>query len=172
MLVWLPFCCCCVRATLLTRTLPEKRLFFVHSCAIISFAPAPFPTTSCPPPSRRSSIPLLSRPAFRGAARSQISSKESCWQLPGRAGSTAASNPSQPVLSEPLGSFITASASKCRAIGRARAGRHRYLAREVPCHGALTVGISASCYSPPASILPPLQTNAARRLALARHFSS
>ena len=30
------------------------------------------------------------------------------------------------------------------------------LAREVPCHGALTVGISASCYSPPASILPPL----------------
>ena len=63
-LVWLPFCCCCVRATLLTRTLPEERLFFVHSCAIISFAPAPFPTTSCPPPPPEVAFHLRRIPPF------------------------------------------------------------------------------------------------------------
>jgi hypothetical protein len=44
-----------------------------------------------------------------------------------------------------------------------------YVARDVPRLGALTVGISASCYSPPASILPPLQADAA--IAMLAHES-
>ena len=47
-----------------------------------------------------------------------------------------------------------------------------YVVRDVPRLGALTVGISASCCSPPASILPPLQADATRRRALARNVSS
>ena len=71
-LVWLPVCCCCVRATLFTRTLLGRGYSPSTAAASAPLHQLIFLLLSVCHPPDRGSTPFSSHPAFRGAARSQI----------------------------------------------------------------------------------------------------
>ena len=120
-LVWLPVCCCCVRATLLTCTLlgrgyssstAQRQLLCTSSfsCCFLS---------ATPPGPRQHSVLVASRLSWSKLV-AQIFRRSVLLATVRRTGSTAASNTSLPVLSDPLEELCAASASRCRPLSRRR----------------------------------------------------